>query len=167
MTTAETKKPASPRRPYSATQVSVSDSRVKIQELIESYADIGLSHPEWSSTGGKASALRFLVEGRPCQIVLRPADDARDPAAEFKRLHRLLLNYLKNALEGVRSRLMKIGDALMGFHMTSDGRMLSEAVFGSGSAGKPIVLALPEARTPEPPSRAIPLGPARGRKPRS
>lgn len=110
--------------------------------------------------------MRFLVEGRPCQIVLRPADDARDPAAEFKRLHRLLLNYLKNALEGVRSRLMQIGDALMGFHMTSDGRMLSEAVFGSGSAGKPIVLALPEARTPEPPSRAIPLGPARGRKPR-
>jgi len=42
-----------------------------------------------------------------------------------------------------------------------DGKMLSEAVFGSGSAGKPIVLALPVARTPEPPSRAIALGPAR------
>ena len=162
MTSSETKKPNSARRPYSMTRVSVSETRTEIQAMIEEASDIGLSYPEWSSTGGKASALRFRVEGRPCQIVLRPAEDARDPAAEFRRLHRVLLHFLKNAIEAVRSGLLSVGEALMAFHLTSDGKMLSEAVFGSGNSGKPIVLALPEARTPEPPSRAIPLGPGRG-----
>lgn len=167
MTTSETKKPSSSRRPYAHTQVSVSESRSEIKDMIDAASDIGLSHPEWSSTGGKASALRFRVEGRPCQIVLRPADDVRDPAAEFQRLHRVMLHFLKNAIEAVRSGLLSVSEALMAFHMTSDGKMLSEAVFGSGNAGKPIVLALPQARTPEPPSRAIPLGSGRGNKSRS
>lgn len=158
MTASETKKPNSSRRPYALTRVSVSESRTEIQEMIDEASDIGLSHPEWSSTGGKASALRFRVEGRPCQIVLRPADDARDPAAEFRRLHRVMLHFLKNAIEADRSGLLSVSEALMAFHMTSDGKMLSEAVFGSSNAGKPIILALPEARAPSPPSRAIPLG---------
>lgn len=144
------------------TRVSVSETRTEIQAMIDEANDIGLSHAEWSSTGGRASALRFRVEGRPCQIVLRPAEDVRDPAAEYRRLHRVLLHFLKNAIEAVRSGLLSVGEALMAFHITSDGRMLSEAVFGSGNSGAPIVLALPEARSPVPASRAIPLGPGRG-----
>lgn len=153
-----------PARRYTQTRVPSIDTQLEIKVMVEDARDVGLSHPEWHSAGSEASVLRFLVAGRPCQIALRPDADEGDPAAELRRLHRVLLHFLKNVIEAARSGLLPVGEALMASHITTDGKMLGEAVFASGSAGRPITLALPEARTPEQPTRGLVLGPARGPK---
>lgn len=150
-------KKTSSRRPYGLTRVSALETRLEIKVLIDSANDIGLSHPEWHS--GSAAVLRFQVQGRPCQVELRPDADV-NADDESRRLHRVLLHFLKNSIEAVRSGLLSVNEALMAFHITVDGKMLGEAVFNPGIAGRPIVLALPEGK----PSRTTALSLPRGGK---
>ncbi len=134
------------------------DTQLEIKVMIEDARDVGLSEPEWHAPTKQASVLSFLIDGRPCQVLLRPDAEEGDPDAELRRLHRVLLHFLKNAIEAVRSGLLRVGEALMPFHLTADGKMLGEAVFAPGSAGRSITLALPAARTPVTPTRALPPG---------
>lgn len=150
-----------PARRYTQTRVSTTDTQLEIKVLIEDARDLALSEPAWQTVGDVA-VLRFLVEGRPCQIVLQPPDGG-DPAAELRRLHRVLLHFLKNAIEAVRSGLFTVGEALMASHMTADGKMLGKAIFSAGDAGRPVTLSLPEPLPPAP-TRALTAGPARGLK---
>lgn len=88
-----------------------------------------------------------------------PEAELRAPSSVFS------CHFLKNAIEAGRSGLLRVGEALLAFHVTADGKMLGEAVFALGSAGRPITLALPEAKTPATPTRALPPGPVRRRGP--
>lgn len=151
-----------PARRYTQTRVSSTDTQLEIKVLIEDARDLGLSEPAWQTVGDVA-VLRFLVEGRPCQVVLQPPPVGGDPATELRRLHRVLLHFLKNAIEAVRSGLFTVGEALMASHMTADGKMLGKAIFSAGDAGRPVTLALPEPLPPAP-TRALPAGPARALK---
>ena len=154
-----------PARRYTQTRVPSLDTQLEIKVMLEDARDIGLSEPEWHALGEQASVLRFRIDGRPCQVMLRPDADEGDPEAELRRLHRVLLHFMKNAIEAGRSGLLRVGEALLAFHVTADGKMLGEAVFALGSAGRPITLALPEAKAPATPTRALPPGPVRRRGP--
>jgi hypothetical protein len=154
-----------PARRYTQTRVPSLDTQLEIKVMIDDARDIGLSEPEWHALGEQASILRFRIDGRPCQVMLRPDADEGDPEAELRRLHRVLLHFLKNAIEAGRSGLLRVGEALLAFHVTADGKMLGEAVFALGTAGRPITLALPEAKAAVTPTRALPPGPVRRRGP--
>jgi len=177
-----------PARRYTETKVPSLDSQLELKVLMQDARDVGLSEPEWHSVGGgPASILRFRIDGRPCQVVLRPDENEEDPEAELRRLHRVLLHFVKTAIEAARSGLLRVGEALLAWHIMTDGKMLGETVL---SAGRSITLtlpeakvatpsralpaakappapsrALPEAKAPPIPSRALPPGGARRRKP--
>ena len=133
-----------PARRYTQTRVPSLDTQLEIKVMLEDARDIGLSEPEWHALGEKASVLHFRIDGRPCQVMLRPDADEGDPEAELRRLHRVLLHFMKNAIEAGRSGLLRVGEALLAFHVT---------------------LALPEAKAPATPTRALTPGPVRRRGP--
>jgi len=145
-----------PARRYTETKVPSLDSQLELKVLMQDARDIGLSEPEWhAADGGRTSILRFRIDGRPCQVVLRPDENEVDPEAELRRLHRVLLHFVKTAIEVARSRLLRVGEALLAWHVMTDGKMLGETVL---NAGRSITLTLPEAKAP--PSRALPAAKA-------
>lgn len=147
-----------PARRYSETKVPILDSQLELKVLMQDARDVGLSDPEWQAAGGRAFVLRFRIDGRPCQVVLRPDEYEEDPDAELRRLHRVLLHFVTTAVEAARSRLLRVGEALLAWHVMTNGKMLGETVLG---AGQSITLMLPEAKAPATPSRALPAAPSR------
>lgn len=147
-----------PARRYTKTKVPILDSQLKLKVLMQDARDVGLSEPEWQAAGGRAFVLRFRIDGRPCQVVLRPDENEDDPDAELRRLHRVLLHFVTTAIEAARSRLLRVGEALLAWHVMTNGKMLGETVLG---AGQSITLTLPEAKEPATPSRALPAAPSR------
>jgi hypothetical protein len=131
---------------------------------MEDARDVGLSEPEWQGGDGPTPVLRFRIDGLPCLVVLRPDENEDDQEAELRRLHRVLLHFVKNAIEAARSRLFGVREALLAWHITTDGKMLGETVFAPGSAGRSITLALPEAKAPSRglPAAKAPAAPSRG-----
>ncbi len=150
--------PKTPARRYTETKVPILDSQLELKVLMQDARDVGLSDPEWQAAGGRAFVLRFRIDGRPCQVVLRPDDHEDDPDAELRRLHRVLLHFVTTAIEAARSRLLRVGEALLAWHVMTNGKMLGETVLG---AGQSITLTLPEAKAPVTPSRALPAAPSR------
>lgn len=144
-----------PARRYTETKVPILDSQLELKVLIQDARDVGLTEPEWQSLG-PASVLRFRIDGRPCQVVLRPDETEDDPEAELRRLHRVLLHFVKTAIEAARSRLLRVGEALLAWHVMTDGKMLGETVLGGGRS---ITLTLPEAKAATP-SHALPAAKA-------
>ncbi len=145
-----------PARRYIETKVPILDSQLELKVLMQDARDVGLSEPEWQAVGDRAFVLRFRIDGRPCQVVLRPGENEHDPEAELRRLHRVLLHFVTTAIEAARSRLLRVGEALLAWHVMTNGKMLGETVLG---AGQPITLTLPEA-TASTPSRALPAAKA-------
>jgi hypothetical protein len=146
-----------PSRRYTETKVPILDSQLELKVLMQDARDVGLSEPEWQAAGGRAFVLRFRIDGRPCQVVLRPDENEDDPEAELRRLHRVLLHFVTTAIEAARSRLLRVGEALLAWHVMTNGKMLGETVLG---AGQSITLTLPEAKGPATPSRALPAAKA-------
>jgi hypothetical protein len=144
-----------PARRYTETKVPILDSQLELKVLMEDARDVGLTEPEWESGDGPTPVLRFRIDGRPCLVVLRPDENEDDHEAELRRLHRVLLHFVKNAIEAARSRLFGVREALLAWHLTTDGKMLGETVFAPASAGRSITLALPEAKAAAP-SRTLP-----------
>ena len=99
-----------PARRCTQTRVPSLDTQLEIKVMLEDARDIGLSEPEWHALGEQASVLRFRIDGRPCQVMLRPDADEGDPEAELRRLHRVLLHFMKNAIEAGRSGLLRVGE---------------------------------------------------------
>ena len=145
--------PKTPARRYTETKVPILDSQLELKVLMQDARDVGLSEPEWQAAGGRAFVLRFRIDGRPCQVVLRPDENEDAPDAELRRLHRVLLHFVTTAIEAARSRLLRVGEALLAWHVMTNGKMLGETVLG---AGQSITLTLPEAT----PSRALPAAKA-------
>ncbi|MBL9106372.1 MAG: hypothetical protein JNL82_35950 [Myxococcales bacterium] len=148
-----------PARRYTETKVPILDSQLELKVLMEDARDVGLTDPEWEGGDGPMPVLRFRIDGRPCLVVLRPDEHEDDQEAELRRLHRVLLHFVKNAIEAARSRLFGVREALLAWHITTDGKMLGETVFAPGSAGRSVTLALPEAKAPVP-SRTLPAAKA-------
>lgn len=149
--------PKTPARRYTETKVPILDSQLELKVLMQDARDVGLSEPEWQAAGGRAFVLRFRIDGRPCQVVLRPDENEDDPDAELRRLHRVLVHFVTTAIEAARSRLLRVGEALLAWHVMTNGKMLGETVLG---AGQSITLTLPEAKAPATPSRALPAAKA-------
>ena len=91
--------PKTPARRYTETKVPILDSQLELKVLMQDARDVGLSEPEWQAAGGRAFILRFRIDGRPCQVVLRPDENEDDPDAELRRLHRVLLHFVTTAVE--------------------------------------------------------------------
>jgi hypothetical protein len=146
-----------PARRYTETKVPILDSQLELKVLIQEARDVGLSEPEWQAVGDRAFVLRFRIDGRPCQVVLRPDENEDDPEAELRRLHRVLLHFVTTAIEAARSGLLRVGEALLAWHVMTNGKMLGETVLG---AGQSITLTLPEAKASATPARALPAAKA-------
>ena len=126
-----------PARRYTETKVPILDSQLELKVLMQDAGDVGLSEPEWQAAGGRAFVLRFRIDGRPCQVVLRPDENEDDPDAELRRLHRVLLHFVTTAIEAARSRLLRVGEALLAWHVMTNGKMLGETVLSAGQAARP------------------------------
>lgn len=90
-------------------------------------------------------------------------DESHNREKELHRLHRVLFHYFRNIFIAARAGVVTVGQSLMAFHVTEDGKVLSEVVLSDDrAAGSSIILSLAPRALPPPPSGAIPLGPSRG-----
>ena len=149
-----------PARRYTETKVPILDRHPGLKVLTQdarAARQVGLSEREWRAGAGRAFILCFRIDRRPSQVVLRPDEHEDDPEAELRRLHRVLLHFVTTAIEAARSRLLRVGEALLAWHVMTNGKMLGETVLG---AGQSVTLTLPEAKAPPAPSRALPAAKA-------
>jgi len=131
-------------------------TRQQISEIFEAATDVGISDARWTT-----HELTFKVKGRPCRVEVAPVKRHKKAESERDRRHRLLFHYFKNVFAGARDGVFTAAEALIPFHVTDDGRMLSAVVLASDNADSEIALKLaPRALGPAP-SGAIPLGPTR------
>jgi hypothetical protein len=160
-------KTATRKRPsYNKTAVSATASREEIQKLLDR-PDLGITEVSWIALGGKNTRLYFRIDQRLYKFEIHAPDTLKDPDKKFRRLHRGVAHYLKNAIALAEEGLCGIGEILTAFLLTSEDNLtVGEALLRlEAGSSRPFTLALAPAATALAP--ATPTGVVPATKPRA
>lgn len=148
------------RLSYSSTAVSATTSREEIQKLLNR-PDLGITDVTWVALGGRKTRLLFRIDRRLYRIDIHAPDTVKDPDKKFRRLHRGVLNLLKNAVAVAEEGLVGLGEFLVTFLLTSEDITVGEALLRlEAGSTRPVTLALPPAETALVPTPPVGVAPA-------
>jgi len=160
-------KTATRKRPsYNTTAVSATTSREEIQKLLNR-PDLGITDVSWIALGGKNTRLYFRIAQRLYKFEIHAPDTLKDPDKKFRRLHRGVGYFLKNAIALAEEGLCGVGEILTAFLLTSEDNVtVGEALLRlEAGSSRPFTLALAPAATALAP--ATPTGVVPAKKPRT